>query len=387
MENKLKATEEQLAYAKLLDLGRNISIKVLEARREEKNFIIYLDALYIEQALRIVSQLELDVEGVKSSTPQQAPVLDSIAMLLDRYRNEINVLTETYQEDPRALSALQRQLLLYEDNIRKTAGRSKVPDDSLPAMLSDLNLLMVAATAKLSTDKARLLTDLRETTTSIINLATGIATQAQADLARHSEEGVRYGLQAQRNTLTIFIITLLLLIYLIVYFPNFVLLPFQRITRTLKAIGKGNADFKLSPVEKEGEFGELYDSFQEAIFNLKLYNDLKTERILELDKQMRSILEEVKEPCLILSYDSRIAFINEPAMKLFSLKEDVSGRNIAELPSVWRVLEKPLKENENQRRIDTTARIKRTDIRMKDITVMSFQNKSSDAVTRVVLIR
>lgn len=376
-----------LTDAKLADLGRDISIRVLEARREEKNFIIYLDTLYIAQALGIIGQIETNVEQAKEVAPHQTEILDSIAALLAEYRSDVDVLATTFQEDPRALSALQKQLVTYEENIRKAASRSGLTEDSLPAMLSDLNILMVAATAKLSTEKARLLTDLRETTTSIINLATRIVMQAQDDLARHSEEGVRYGMKAQRNTLTIFIITLLLLAYLVIYFPNVVLMPFQRITKTLRAISKGDVAFELTVPKREGEFGELYRSFQGAIANLKLYNDLKTERILELERQMRCIMDETIEACLILSHDMRVAYINDAAMILFALKEDAVGKAVSELPSVWRILAGPLKENINQRRVEISAKIKRSDTRKRTITVMSFLNKSSEAITRVIMIR
>lgn len=376
-----------LRDARLVDLGRDISIKVLEARREEKNFIIYLDSLHIQQALSIIGQIESNVEQARSTAPRQTKVLDSITVLLAAYKGDISVLARTFQEDPRALSALQRQLVDYEDNLRKTVSRTKSKEDSLPTWLSDLNVLMLAATTKLSTEKARLLTNLRETTTAILNLAAQIVTQAQADLAKHSEEGVRYGFKAQRNTLTIFIITLLLLAYLIVYFPNIVLLPFQRITKTLKAISKGDTDFKLTAVEQTGEFGELYNSFQDAIFNLKLYNDLKTERIVELERQFRNILEEIKEACIILSYDLRVAFINDAAVKLFALEEDVVGKSMSELQSLWKILEGPLKENENQRRFEVVARIKRSDIRKRNIAVISFRSKGSEATTRVVIIK
>jgi len=376
-----------LRDARLVDLGRDISIRVLEARREEKNFIIYLDSLHIQQALSIITQIESNVEQARSTAPQHDEVLDSITMLLAEYRSDISVLGRTFQEDPRALSALQRQLVDYEENLKKTVSRTKFKEDSMPAWLSDLNVLMLTATTKISTEKARLLTDLRETTTTILNLAARIVIQAQADLAKHSEEGVRYGFRAQRNTLTIFIITLLLLAYLIVYFPNIILLPFQRITKTLKAISKGDADFKLTAVEKEGEFGELYNAFQDAIFNLKLYNDLKTERIVELEKQFRNILEEIKEACVILSYDLRVAFINDAAVKLFALEEDVVGKNVSELQCLWKILEGPLKENENEHRFEVSARMKRSDVRKRNIAVISFRNKGSEATTRVVVIK
>jgi len=375
-----------LRDAKLVDLGRDISIKILDARREEKNFIIYLDSTYIGQAFKLISQIGSNVEDAKRIAPEHAGKLDSISLFLENYRSDIAVLAATFQEDPRALSMLQRQLVDYEEQLKKTVSRSS-KEDSLPAWLSDLNVLTLAATTKLSTEKARLLTELRETSTAVLSLSGQIVAQAQTDLAKHSEEGVRYGFKAQRNTLTIFIITLLLLAYLIIYFPRYVLLPFQRITRTLKAISKGDAGLKLAGMEKGGEFSELYNAFQDAIFNLKLYNDLKTERIVELEKQFRSTIEEMKEACLVLSYDLRIVYANSAATNLLGMDEEIIGKNLSELPALWKILESPLTSADSQRRVETSGRIKKSDLRKRNITVISFRSKANDATMRVVIIK
>ncbi|UCD05929.1 MAG: hypothetical protein JSV98_01465 [candidate division WOR-3 bacterium] len=376
-----------LRDAKLVDLGRDISIKTLDARREEKNFIIYLDSTHVGQAFNIISQIEANTEEAKRIAPEHSGKLDSIALFLGRYRSNIAVLATTFQEDPRALSMLQRQLVDYEEQLKKTVGRSRSGQDSLPSWLTDLNVLMIAATTKLSTEKARLLTELRETSTAILSLSGQIVVQAQTDLAMHSEEGVRYGLKAQRNTLTIFIVTLLLLGYLILYFPRYVLLPFQRITKTLKAISRGDAGLRLAGFEKGGEFSELYNAFQDAIFNLKLYNDLKTERIVELERQFRLTLEEMKEACVVLSYDLRVVYANSAAANLLALEEEIIGKNISELPALWKILESPLTSGDSQRRIETSGRIKRSDLRKRNITVISFRSKTNDATMRVVIIK
>lgn len=376
-----------LRDAKLVDLGRDISIKILDARKEEKNFIIYLDSTYIGQAFSLISQIKSDVEEAKRIAPEHTGKLDSMSLFLEDYRSDIAALATAFQEDPRALSMLQRQLIDYEEQLKKTVSHSRTKEDPLPAWLTDLNVLMVAATTKLSTEKARLLTELRETSTAILNISGQIAAQAQTDLAKHSEEGVRYGFKAQRNTLTIFIITLLLLAYLIIYFPRYVLLPFQRITRTLKAISKGDAGLRLVSLEKGGEFSELYNAFQDAIYNLKLYNDLKTERIVELEKQFRTTLGEMKEACLVLSYDLRVVYANSAANNLLGFDEEIIGKNLSELPALWKILEAPLTSGNSQRRVETSGRIKKTDLRKRNITVISFRSKTTEAMMRVVIVK
>lgn len=376
-----------LRDAKLVDLGRDISIKVLDARREEKNFIIYLDSTYIDQTLSIVTMIESNVLLAKEIAPDQIGRLDSINTLISAYKSDIAVLRKTFEEDPRALSSLQRQLVDYEERLKKTVARNEQREDSLPAWISDLNILAVAATAKLSTEKARLLGNLRETTSSILGLAGRIVTQAQQDLARHGEEGVRYGFKAQRNTVTIFIITILLLAYLIIYFPRIVLLPFQRITKTLRAISKGETAFRVDELEKGGEFAELYSSFHDAIYDLKLHNDLKTGKIVDLQKQFQGALDEIKEGCIMVSGDEKVKYVNKAGMILFGVDDSVFGKNIQDVAPLWKVLQAPIEKSGNERRTETNLRVKRTDLRKRSVTILMFPSRSDALPSRLIIIK
>ncbi len=376
-----------LRDARLVDIGRDISIKVLDARREEKNFIIYLDSTHIENTLEIVNTIEENVEAARQIAPEQTPSFDSITTLIQVYKADIATLKKTFEEDPRALSSLQRQLLDYEDRLKKTVAGNRVQEDSLPGWLSDLNVLSVAATAKLSTEKARLLSDLRETTNAILSVSGAVVTRAQSDLAQHSEEGVSYGFKAQRNTVTIFIITIFLLAYLIIYFPRIVLLPFQRITKTLKAIRDGETHFRIDDLEKSGEFFDLYNSFHNAIYDLQVHNELKTEKIQELQKQLRSFLDEVKEACFLVSGDLRVLYANNSAIQLFSLEEGITGKSLTNISVLWKVLEEPLRVGENERRFEINARLKRADIRKRCIVVLSLRGKADTPANRLIIVK
>ncbi|MGD9380658.1 MAG: hypothetical protein PVI51_08830 [candidate division WOR-3 bacterium] len=376
-----------LRDAKLVDLGRDITIKVLDARREEKNFIIYLDSTYIDKTLSIIDMIDSNVVLARQIAPDQISRLDSISVLISTYKSDIAILRKTFEEDPRALSSLQRQLVDYEERLKKTVASKDFREDSLPTWLSDLNILAVAATAKLSTEKARLLGQLRETTTSILALAGRIVTQAQSDLGQHGEEGARYGFKAQRNTITIFIVTILLLAYLIIYFPRIVLLPFQRITRTLRAISKGETAFRIDELEKGGEFSELYNSFHDAIYDLKLHNDLKTEKIAALQRQFQGTLDEIKEACFLISGELKLQYANKSGMSLYGLDASVLGKNIQDVLPLWKSLQTLFKASEGERRTEMNVRVKRTDLRKRSATVLSFPTKSDALPSRLIIIK
>jgi PAS domain-containing protein len=120
---------------------------------------------------------------------------------------------------------------------------------------------------------------------------------------------------------------------------------------------------------------------------LKLHNDLKTEKIAELQKQFRSTLEEIKQACFVVSGDLKVAYVNKAAMDLFSLDDSVAGKSIAVIAPLWKLIEEPLKANENERRIEINTRIKRADIRKRCITVLSFRSKADVPPSMLIIIK
>jgi hypothetical protein len=210
--------------ARFAELGEEISIKMLEARREEKNFIIYLDSTHIDNNWSILEQIRMRVKDAREVDSHYSLMLDSISLALSRYSSNLHLLVGIFKENPRALQSLQNYMASW---------------------VSDLNLSLLAATTKVSTEKARSITELKQTSDVVLKFAGIIATNARESLAQHSAEGLRYGVKAQRNAGTIFLITGFLLIYLILYFPHQIFSPFRKITKMLKAIERGETDISL----------------------------------------------------------------------------------------------------------------------------------------------
>lgn len=370
--------------ASLATTASSISILMLDARREEKNFIIYLDTTYVSRTRNIIQQVETNIGNGRSIAPEYTAMFDSMTILINRYSENIELLDEIFQEDPRALTSIQQQIIRYEERLRKTIGQGTIDEDSIPSWVSDLNVLIASAATKASTEKVRVLTGLRESSDGLLQLAQKVATIAQVSLTEHGDEGVRSGLRAQRNALMIFIITGLVLMYFIITLPQRILKPFDKIVNVLKAIGRGETDVLKPTLSKGDEFEALYTSFKEAIQNLQEYNSLKTEKIVILKKQADTIIDEINEAVIILSRDLDIITMNNAASSMFDLTRDSLGTSVHDNKILARLFKNHIADDITKK-IEFKDRIKNTDLKKRKFCILPVA--SNNLKTLIVIVK
>ena len=373
--------------AKIVELGEILSVKILEARREEKNFIIYFDTLYIQKNTEILKQIRKDVNNAKSFASAYVEKLDSIEILMTRYSQNIRLLVQTFEEDPRTLYKLQRQIINYEQELRSLATKQKLDIESLPTWTSDVNISMLSAATKLSAEKSKLFIELRETGNGITQLAQEISISARESLARNSVQGMSYSIKAQRNTITLLLIAGFLMAYLLYYLPRKIFLPYRKIGKALQAIGRGETEYKLPNIESRDELGDLSRSFQEAIRKLHFFNELKTAKITEIQRNLHRILEEVGEAVLILSPDLTLLYLNNAAKTLFDVSRDIVTQPLKELSALWEVLEESIIDIEKRGRFEVTLKVKRMDIRKKTVSIIPAVSNSGKLENILIVIR
>jgi PAS domain-containing protein len=360
--------------ASLATTANSISILMLDARREEKNFIIYLDTTYIGRTRGIIEHVEANIDNARSIAPEYSTMFDSMTVLISRYGENIELLDEIFHEDPRALTSIQQQIVQYEERLKKTMRKGNADEDSMPSWISDLNVLMASAATKVSTEKLRVLTSLRQSSDALLLLAQDVATLAQIAISEHGDEGVRSGLRAQRNALTIFIITGLILCYFIISLPKRILKPFNKIANVLKALGRGETGVIQPSLNKGDEFEALYKSFQEATHSLREYNVLKTEKISALKRQFDTTIAEVKEAVIVLSRELHVITLNSAAGTLFGLTSDCIGKSVQDIKILQTLYQEHLMGDINKR-VEFKKKVKRTDLKAKQLVIIPVINK------------
>ena len=380
---------EEIVYkdARMAELGEMLTRKMLEARREEKNFIIEMDTLYIEKNKAIQEQIKTEVNNAREVTPAYPHELDSLDILVVRYGKQIDLLVSSYRKDPKILSRLGRQINKYEEDLKKLVEDQNLDPAALPLMNSFINIELLSETTKLSTEKSKLFFELKEVSRNFMSLTQKITADARESLVRHSEEGMSFSVKAQRNTLTLLFLAALILAYMIFYLPRKILLPFKKIIRSLNAIARGEIGAPLPDVSTGDELGELSRSFQQAIQKLKHFNELKTSKIIEIERNFRRSIDEVDESVIILFPDLKISYLNSAARKMFSINSDVISKSMKDLPVLWDIFGDSLESIEKKGRVEYSVKLKKRDFKKRTVTIIPNTGKGGKLENIVVIIK
>ena len=380
---------EEIAYkdASMAELGEKLTRKMLEARREEKNFIIEMDTLYIEKNKAIQEQIKAEVKNAREVTPAYPRELDSLDILVVRYGKQIDLLVSSYRKDPKILSGLGRQINKYEEDLKKLVEEQNLDPDALPFINSFFSIDLLAETTKLSAEKSKLFSELKEISRNFMSLTQKITADARESLVRHSEEGMSFSVKAQRNTLTLLILASLILAYMIFYLPHKILLPFKKIIRSLNAIARGEIGAPLPDVSTGDELGELSRSFQQAIQKLKYFNELKTSKIIEIERNFRRSIDEVDESVIILFHDLKISYLNSAARKMFLINSDVISKSMKDLPVLWEIFGDSLESIEKKGRVEYSVKLKKRDFKKRTVTIIPNKGKGGKLENILVIIK
>ena len=352
--NQMKRAIDQIAYqdAPMGQLGESISRQMLEARREEKNFIIYLDTQYLTNTRRIIADLRHHIDANRIDTSPVAVTLDSIQVLLARYDELVSGMSDIYKEDPNTFYKLQSQLLDYERSLKSLANRKKLPEEDLVSWLSTLNITLVSANAKISAGKARHFAELKSISESVVAMGQQIAEEAKLSLEQHTKKGLRYSIRSQRNTLTLVFLSAFMLMALILWLPKRVFAPYDQFAKTLRTVGKGSKYPVLPHATVENEIGDLSRAISTALHELYVQSDLKSDKIKAIQRMYRRLMDELDEAVLILDPDFIILYMNNKAMAWFNKTSDHSIQKMHDIPILWEELEKPLENIDRSGRIE-----------------------------------
>lgn len=372
--------------AEMVELGESINIGMLEARRDEKNFIIYSDSTYLVQNRIKIRSLILDIQSNRQSVGMYTQTLDSLEIMINHYVKAMHELSRTYKEDPKALYRLQAQVRDYEKELQALARKEQLNMQEFSSMGLDFTGPLLSAAMKISSDQVRLFSDLRGTSAHVQRLAQKISAQARDMLARDGLLSIQYGLRAQKWTFILLILMGLGLIVLIIVVPNQIFLRFQRLNRALKAMGRGETELSLPVVQTMDEVDELTGSFHEAIEHLKYFNHLKTEKIVDIERNLRKIIDEVDEAILILSPELKITHLNRSAQKLLKITTDVVHRPVRNLQIIWEQLGDDLEQIERRGRTEAQIKIHKRDLKKYSVIILPIMGITNRLDSVVVFI-
>ena len=122
---------------------------------------------------------------------------------------------------------------------------------------------------------------------------------------------------------------LLAMIFLI-RFPAIVLRPIDKLKQGITQIANHNYDQRLDFGDNR-EFGEVAQSFNDMAARLDEYRRSSLDKLMTAKTRVEAIVNTLHEPIIGLDSSRNILFMNNEALSVLNLKEDVVGRNATEV--------------------------------------------------------
>jgi nitrogen fixation/metabolism regulation signal transduction histidine kinase len=322
----------------LMHVADRISLEFLEARRGEKNFLLYGDTTYLIESmssLRNVSRL--CAEG-RLLDPALAMRFDSVCELTAAYGG----LTDSLLRLPRTDAAriiitpgLSELRAHYESLLRAASKtESEAARDSLRSAAA-----LVAGEISVPIPGYRSIND------SILSLQTAMAGQtdsiishAQRRVIQHRDHARQLATWGQRNILTVLLLVLVVLVWLIIILPRRVVLPIKRISNALHRVEEGNLDIRIQ-VRTGDELGQLARQLNRALSYLHEFDARKVSRILQLEKRFKLLLNDIAEGVLVVDRTPNIIVANPAVEELLGARaSEVQGKRLRDFPEIGFVI-------------------------------------------------
>ena len=197
----------------------------------------------------------------------------------------------------------------------------------------------------------------------------------------------RWSLTTKRLVVVGGVIAVFLLAFLIVSLPHRIFLPYRRISRVLRGIGRGESEWVLPNIDTKDELGELSRSFQEAIQKLSTFNALKTSKITQIQRNFHRILEEVKEAVCILTPDLTILYLNDSAKRLFDINREIISKSVKDLTPLWDVLDQSIIDIEKRGRYEVNLKLKKMGLKKKIVSVVPSTDSTGKLENVLIIIK
>ncbi len=143
----------------------------------------------------------------------------------------------------------------------------------------------------------------------------------------------------------------------------------------------------MSNLNTNDEFGALSRSFQEAVNKLILYNEMKSDKIIELNRNMNHLIEEIHEGVVLLSHDLTILSINGAAARILNVKEEHKGKFLKDLPELWNLFEDLLENAEKKGRQEINMKFKKRDIKKRPVLIIPETAQNNKLENILIIIR
>jgi nitrogen fixation/metabolism regulation signal transduction histidine kinase len=271
--------------ALIAKIGEELRFYILEARRAEQNFVIFRDDAFVEENARTFTKLRETLQaGRDASRKEQTKAkYAQIEELLKEYETRFTLLVNTDKE----------------------------------AWEKRVNLSL----------------ELRAVVDNILQLATQLSQDTWSELELRAQDASQIETVAKRNMILIVAVTLVSSLSLGFYLPRKIVLPIRHMAELMKeAQEEGKLEIRAD-IESNDEVGELGHFVNRMITQVKIFDQLKMQKIAEEQRKLKMLANLLPQGILIFDPQHKLSFVNTASITLFDtdLREQ-QGISLPELP-------------------------------------------------------
>lgn len=318
----------------LTRLGDRITLTFLDARRDEKNFLLYRDTADLASARAGADRvLALCAEGRKLDRAI-APAFDSIAgdiavylMQLDTMAALLDTAASAYPQTLARLRAERQRLL----DLAAAAADTVRRDSALAAA----DRLAARADVPVRGLLGRLLNEqVRATETRVTVQAGAIGEYAGAHTRQSQLRAQRLSTWGQRNIATALVLVIVGLLWIVISLPRRLVLPLKRISNALGRAERGELDVHVT-VHGRDELDQLARQFNRVFARIREADSRKTNHIQLIERRFKLLAADIAEGVLVFDRTPNIIFANAAVEPLLgSPASEARGHALAEFPSI-----------------------------------------------------
>lgn len=319
---------------KLERIASNLSVTMLDIRRYERNYRIFGSSTERESVEKLVA----DAESILKSTYEIAPdtekeLAKELSDHLTIYSNSFSMLVEHISQNPpedrikkirtrlsKSFSDFQSK---YRDILTKLDEATAAERDSIIAnatqsmeALSLDRLINIETSSDESVQPSYIQENLDNSSQAFLDTAHNLAEESREKMNIHKNESLHIEARAKRNIISVLILTGIICIFMATSLPKKIVRPITSLNQILKKAGEG--DFKAqAQTLTNDEIGDLARSYNLVIERLRLYDDLKTQKISSQKRILDRLLENLQTPVCILTANLSTFFYNTPFASIF----------------------------------------------------------------------
>jgi nitrogen fixation/metabolism regulation signal transduction histidine kinase len=306
----------------LMHVGDRISLDFAQARRDERNFLLYRDSTYLTQSrLALVRIIELADRG-RELEPASTADFDTIVLLTTRYRGLLDSLLRLPSQEGLRLNIIPSLTRLRQTHERLLSEAAATADSARrDSLMGEAGRL--AGGIAVPTIGGRELNDsLLLIQQQVTAHSDTIVARALQRIEEHRRDARRLAAWGQRNIITVLLLTLATLIWLLVVLPRQAVFPIKRMMNALRRAEEGDLDVRVKLAAGD-ELGQLARQLNRSFARLAEFDERKVERILQLERRFRLLINDISEGVIVVDKTPNILLAN-PAV------EELLGRPAAE---------------------------------------------------------